>query len=197
MNFDRIRECSAWGNEPGLRDKPVEAIIVHQHGTDGAPDKDQPWPDLQGAEDLAIYHSTHSELVHVTGRLPYGFAVTRYGAIEQGISLRHYGCGAMDWSALSVEIAVLGDLRTGPATLSQMRALLVLCNTLHATFGAQVLGHSEAHELGKPRRRATTNPHKVLGGSEQCPGSHLDLDEVRRHAYEPGARSLSELGIVR
>jgi len=175
-----IEDWTRFGGDAPARDMEPTHAICHGHGMDA-----DGWP-VRDAEDMALLHSGHPDLVHVTGRTPYEFVIPPEGGVQQALPLSVYGCHAMGWSRRSIGIALLYRRRTDRPQVAQLRSLYWLCNLLVGEYGLEVLGHSEAHAVGLemvPPRPATKTAAKLLGGPEQCPPPAYDLGEMRRHAY--------------
>lgn len=197
---DWTQRCDI-GRPAPVRSRLPAYVIVHGHGA-----KSGLWP-IRDAGEMAQFHSHHPDLNGrngplLTGRAPYGFVITLAGDVQQAVRLSLFGCHSMDFNPVSIGIAVLYRDRLQRPPDPQLRALYWLCNLLSGEFGAEILGHSEAHQMGgllKPPLRATGSKTKKLGDPDQCPPAALPMDEIRRHAYQGECMSggaLQAAGVV-
>ena len=154
------------------RTRTISEILVHRFG----PSIEGRW--VRGAVDLADEFAKVAELrAEFSGGRVYDLVVTSEGAVEQWIPLSEYGAHALDLSATTVGIAVLGDFRREAPTEPQWSALVWCVGMLRGAYQCGVTGHGN-------RPAGTRDREKLVGGVRWCPGELLDVDRLA-HVTDP------------
>lgn len=174
----RIAECE--GYDLPFRGKAFDTIKVHRIVLNLPPGH---LPDIVAIADFHRgkfpdeYRSFTPERRprYELGALPYAFLVGPDAVVEQGAPLSRETPHAWRWNSRSLGVAVWGDFREHRPTHEQYNALIqllagiVLVQRLQHAVDPEIHGHTE-YKAPKPTR--------LVG--HDCPGRHLNLDEVRR-----------------
>ena len=112
----------------------------------------------------------------------YHYVVRRNGAVEVGRPLEAVGAHVYGVNSISVGICCEGHGDHEPHTAEQREALLGLCATLLRKYRLtpdDVYGHREINRLVDQGRVPETINGKSVRTSKTCPGTMVDMDEIR------------------
>ena len=163
--IDYIREANDGRIIPRTVDD-VKHVIIHRAGLSIARTPDKLIEAFQDTREFAAGSFTG-------GQIPYTFLITTDGRVYQLLHVDDVGWHARRWSLTGIGVAVAGDFRNHEPTEEQWDSLLELSALLCYWIGPgyQLAGHTEL-------------PLATNIAGKECPGSHLDMAELREQVKD-------------